>query len=513
MKTLKELRDLLATLQANARAQYDLIKNDTPAERAAEIEKEHDAILRQIEDVKGDIVKAERAEAEAEARKQADARGREDAANDARVAERTRQTEIRAIGEKLGLQRAVVDEHLNKETSVDEFRKVAIDAKAAGQDNDHPRGPSGIRVSGQDEREKRGAAMEVALLHRFDPVGHRATFEANPQAREYRGMSLIEMARESLAGTGMPTRGMSKLELAQEALSMRAGGLMATGDFPSVLANVLNKTLRQAYGAAPQTFRPIIRQVTVPDFKPVSRVQLGEAPQLEKVNEHGEFKRGKMSDTAESYSVATYGKVVGITRQVLVNDDLDAFTRIPMAFGRQAANLESDTVWAIITANAALADGVALFHATHKNLGTAGAISVSTVGLGRVALATQTGLDGVSLLNLDPTYMLVPKALQTIAEQFVADIYPAQSSNVVPNSLKKLQVISEPRLDAASVSNWYLATDPGQVDMIELAYLEGAEGVYTETRMGFDVDGMEVKVRLDLGAKAIDFRGLYKNPN
>ena len=40
----------------------------------------------------------------------------------------------------------------------------------------------------------------------------------------------------------------------------------------------------------------------------------------------------------------------------------------------------------------------------------------------------------------------------------------------------------------------------------------GGEGAYIETRNGFDVDGVEIKCRLDFGAKAIDWRGLYKNP-
>uniref|UniRef100_UPI0010AA5769 phage major capsid protein n=1 Tax=Paracoccus aeridis TaxID=1966466 RepID=UPI0010AA5769 len=44
-------------------------------------------------------------------------------------------------------------------------------------------------------------------------------------------------------------------------------------------------------------------------------------------------------------------------------------------------------------------------------------------------------------------------------------------------------------------------------------YLEGQQGAYIETRNGFDVDGVEIKCRLDFGAKAIDWRGLYKNPS
>jgi hypothetical protein len=89
---------------------------------------------------------------------------------------------------------------------------------------------------------------------------------------------------------------------------------------------------------------------------------------------------------------------------------------------------------------------------------------------------------------------------------------PAATSSVVPQSIRTLAPISEPRLDAASETAWYLAASPNQIDTIEYAYLEGQQGAYIETRNGFDVDGVEIKCRLDFGAKAIDWRGLYKNP-
>jgi len=76
----------------------------------------------------------------------------------------------------------------------------------------------------------------------------------------------------------------------------------------------------------------------------------------------------------------------------------------------------------------------------------------------------------------------------------------------------RLQVIGEPRLIPASGNDpWFLAADPARVDTIEYAYLDGQEGVYTETRTGFEVDGIEIKARHDFTAKAIDWRGLFKN--
>ena len=74
---------------------------------------------------------------------------------------------------------------------------------------------------------------------------------------------------------------------------------MTTSDFPNILANVANKTLRQAYEAAPRTFVPFCRQVTAADFKPVNRVQLSDIAALQKTNENGEFVRIYLGDSKE----------------------------------------------------------------------------------------------------------------------------------------------------------------------------------------------------------------------
>jgi phage major head subunit gpT-like protein len=361
-----------------------------------------------------------------------------------------------------------------------------------------------VRIGELDAAETRRAAVEAALLHRYDP----ARFALSEPAREWRGLSLIEMARGWLEGEGTRVRGLSRDEIATRALH-------STSDFPAILAGVTNKTLRAAYDTAPRTYPAIARRTTVADFKLVHRLQLGEAPQLEKVNQSGEFKRGTIGEAQETYRIETFGKVIGITRQVLINDDLDAFTRVPALFGTSAATLESDVVWGIFTANPAMADGTTLFHANHKNLaGSGAALDVAGLAKARTAMAQQRGLDGKTLLNVRPAYLVVPSALELAAEQLLAqNIVPAKAADVVPSSIRSLAVIAEPRLDPASGAvPWFLVASPAAIDTIEYAYLEGQEGVALETRMGFDVDGVEVRARLDFGAKAIDWRGLYKNP-
>jgi hypothetical protein len=424
-------------------------------------------------------------------------------ASRAREAERDRVSTIYDLTGRLNLERSFAEDLVKRGVSVDESRRLILDQVAAKSDETRTFPHVSIPLGGRDERISRRDAVANALLHRYSPT----LFPLEDAARQYRGMTLLELARESLGNSGVNTRGLSRDEVATRALH-------STSDFPEILSAVTNKTLRQAYDAYPRTFALFCRQVLATDFKSMHRVQLGEAPQLLEVGESGEFKRGTLGESKESYRVKTYGRVVAITRQVLINDDLDAFTRIPAMYGNSIAQLESDVVWGIITSNPAMADGNALFHTTHKNLASTGAaLDVASVGAARAAMALQTGLDKKTVLNIRPAFLIVPAALELKAEQLVAqNLVPADSAKVVPQSIRTLSPISEPRLDAASATSWYLAASSNQIDTIEYAYLEGQQGAYIETRNGFDVDGVEIKCRLDFGAKAIDWRGLYKNP-
>ncbi|WP_420857668.1 prohead protease/major capsid protein fusion protein [Marivivens marinus] len=424
-------------------------------------------------------------------------------ASRARETERDRVSTIYDLAGRLNLERSFAEDLVKRGTDVDEARRLILDQVAAKSEETRTFSQVSIPLGGRDEQVTRRDAVANALLHRYSPT----LFQLEDAARQYRGMTLLELARESLGNAGVNTRGLSRDEVATRALH-------STSDFPEILSAVTNKTLRQAYEAYPRTFMLFCRQVLATDFKAMHRVQLGEAPQLLEVSESGEFKRGTLGESKESYKVKTYGRVVAITRQTLINDDLDAFTRIPAMYGNSIAQLESDVVWGIITANPAMADGNALFHNSHKNLaGTGAVLDVGSVGAARAAMAKQTGLDKKTVLNVRPAFLIVPASLELKAEQLVAqNLVPAATSSVVPQSIRTLAPISEPRLDAVSETAWYLAASPNQIDTIEYAYLEGQQGAYIETRNGFDVDGVEIKCRLDFGAKAIDWRGLYKNP-
>lgn len=419
-----------------------------------------------------------------------------------RETEKSRILEIQAACRAANLPAEFAEKLVKENTSLEKARGLIMDESARSQ-TVTIKNQTTVEHGQQNERDTRVRSVTSALLVRAFGESEKNKLEMN--GREYIGMSLLRIAEECLEASGQKARGLTKMELAARAFS--------TSDFPEILANVVNKSLRDSYAQAPQTFRPLVRVVEVPDFKQVSRVQLGDAPALKEVKENAEITRGQMSEAAEKYAIKTYARIVPVSRQVIINDDLDAMTRVPAGFGLQAANLESDLVWGLLMANAAMADGETLFSSAHKNDSASDTvIDVAALAEGRKLMRKQKGLGKeAGYLNLAPRYIIVAPERETQAEQLVGPIVPAQASNFNPFS-GKLQIISEPRLSPNSGSGkWYLAAGVEQVDTFELAYLQGQRGLFSETRMGFSVDGMEIKARLDVGAAVIDYRGLFKN--
>jgi HK97 family phage prohead protease len=390
---------------------------------------------------------------------------------------------------------------------------VLEELRKRGADERGPRAPSGAaEVSVGDEPLIHvRAGIEGALLHRIAPD----RFPLDDKSRQYRGMSLLDVGRAFLSARGVRTSSLDRSRLVDVLLTR--SGLHTTTDFPFLFEDAANKTLRAAYEAAPQTWLPISRLVTLSDFKPSRQLQVGDAPALLEILEHGEYTFGTIGEAKEIIQLKTYGRMFGITRQALINDDLNAFGEVPAAFGRKARDIESDLAWAQITSNPLMGDGVALFSvATHANLttGPGTVISVASLGVGRAALRNQKGIDAVTPLNLMPRYLIVPAALETIADQYVTQITPALSASVNPfttGGRTPLVTVVEPRLDVNSALSWYMATDVGQAPVLYHGILDGQEGPLVTQMEGFDVDGMKFRCRIDVAFKAADWRGIYKN--
>jgi len=413
-----------------------------------------------------------------------------------RKLEKERQESIKDMVRKAGLGSDVATRFIEEDLTQDKARAAVIDELAARSDKSDVN-PS-IRVSTPDGQLSRVDAMQNYLLNRSNPSQHKL----DDQAREFMGCSLLDMARFCLGER--ESKGLNKMDLVQRALH-------TTSDFPELLANTAGKSLRQGYENTRRTFLPFARQITLPDFKEMKRVALSNISSLVEVVEDGEYKRGTFGEGAEAISLSTYGRIIGISRQMIINDDMDALTRLPQKLGGTAARLENRMVYANLTANPVMADGVNLFAAGHNNL-TDALLDVDGLGANRAMMRVQTDPSGEDILNITPSFLVVPAALETQAAKLQAQVTADRADNVNPYA-SSFELIVEGQLDADSALNYYTIANPNEVDTIEYAYLEGQEGPRIESRDMFNRDGMEIKIGHDFATTPIDFRGMTKSTN
>ena len=347
----------------------------------------------------------------------------------------------------------------------------------------------------QDQADTARSAVVSALLHRMNPTAW--PIENPAGARELGGLSLRELERswQRQGGRGW--------------LESRGGGSHVTGDFASLTADALGKELRRRYLLAVPTWQGITMPRQASDFKQLSSVQLGDAPKLFETVEHGEITHGTMSDASEKYRVKRYSRVLSLTYELIINDDLGALMQVPTLFSMSARQTESDVVWAALTDNPDMQDGNTLFHADHGNIATpAAAIDVTSLGVAAELLRRQKSLDE-QYINPDPMFVIVSPKNETKARQFTRTISAEQGSNA--NPFDSLDVIVEPRL---SGNTWYLATSAEILPTLEVAHLVGGTadgGPEIATREDFASRALKFRAEIAVGARAIDWRGITRN--
>lgn len=433
------------------------------------------------------------------------------AAEDTRSAviaeERQRANEIATAVRSAGFDPSVAVDMIQRGITIDAARTEILETMRTNQEATATRSAASVNDGGNAK--KRASLMENALAHRSD-----AGVQLEEGAREYRGMSLIRLAEECLTAGGVNTRGMSQREIAETALNIRSGvGYQSTSDFPIILGNTIDRKLRAEYEAAPSLWRQFATRSDAVDFREKASVRTNQmVGDFEKVLEGGEYKYDKGAEESEKWKVEKYGKIIAVTWEALINDDLGIFNRIPTAIARRAKQKQDNIVWDIILNNAKLSsDGKTLFHTDHKNLAASGAaLSIESLQAARLAFRTQKDSDGKTTLNLVPKFLVVGPENELLAYQLTSTAYtPANPGQINPLYNTQLIPIIDPRITGKA---WYLIGDPNYVDTIEYGFLQGEGELFTERRWGFDVDGLEVKARMVFGAAPIDFRGFYKNP-
>ncbi|HEK0807981.1 TPA: Clp protease ClpP [Proteus mirabilis] len=331
----------------------------------------------------------------------------------------------------------------------------------------------------------------------------RAGYQDYEKDNAYNSMTLRELARASLTERGVGVATYNPMQMIGMAFTH------STSDFGNILLDVANKAILLGWEENDETFGKWTKKGQLSDFKTAHRVGLGAFPSLRKVREGAEYKYVTLNDKGETIALATYGELFSISRQAIINDDMNMLTDVPKKLGEAAKATIGDLVYAVLVDNEKMSDKKALFSADHKNMITGG-MDVETISAGRTAMRQQK--EGERTLNIRPAFMLVPTTLETQATQVVksGSVKGADVNSNIINPIRDLaEIIAEPRLDDASEKDWYMVSRQGS-DTIEVAYLNGIDLPYIDQLDGFTSDGVTTKVRIDAGVAPVDYRGLLK---
>lgn len=366
---------------------------------------------------------------------------------------------------------------------------------------DHGEFPGFGRVEmGADGGDKLRAAVVDGLLMRSDVVVDAPVAGAD----DFRGMRMDRIAEECLRASGQPVPN-NAMELIGRALT--------TSDLPTILSETSRRAVLAGFETAEETWQTWCGVGSVSDFKVNSLISVGLFGDLSEVGEDGEIDAAYIEAVTEALQLVTFAKTFPITRQAIINDDLGVLVDVPNAMGAAAARTVGNLPYAVLDANQAMSDGIALFHADHGNLASSGSdVSVDSLSAGEDAMAEQKDPGGEATLGISPRFFLSGTKGRAKREQFFKTTEIGGKTNQ-PNLANPyaggLERVYDHRLNGTK-NKWFLSGRKGTT--VKVVFLNGVQTPRVETKQGWNPEGVVHKVAIDAAAAAASHRALYSNP-
>ena len=349
-------------------------------------------------------------------------------------------------------------------------------------------------------------------------------------AWEFRDMSLVDMCRAACRIDGKEPTDKGHSGFIRAAVS---GGSLADIFSTNIYAVMIDKLAE-----AGDTTQGWTREADAANFMTMDRIRLLKGSKLTRHARGGEADNATRSDLIESYKIARYSQQFSVDEQDIIDDRFQALKDIPDEMALACQRLRPDLVYSILMANGTLnATGVALFSASQpgsqSNLTSlSGSLSQATLQAAMAAMFNF--LEGTTGLNIYPTHILVPMGLVGTAfnllqgQNIAAGAGTTNSGDINPmyaiqSKFGTIEVVTDQRLTngvvdpttdtsySGSATTWRLVSN--KVPTIEVAYLRGS-GRAPQVRQ-FQLDkgkwGMGWDVNLDIGAKALEWRGFFES--
>ena len=288
-------------------------------------------------------------------------------------------------------------------------------------------------------------------------------------------------------------------------------------DIGGILANVANKFLLEGFFTVERTWRNICAIRNVVDFKTVTSYRLIGKDQYELVAPGGEIKHGNLGNESFTNRADTYGLMLGLDRRDFINDDLGAITTVPRKLGRGSGLKINDIFWTTFMNNSAF------FTAGNKNFvsGADTALTIDGLTKAEVAYYDLVDADGKPIGTM-PTILLVPTALSAIGTQLYKSLemrdntanarMPINNPHAGKFRVEVSRYLGNSNYTGNSTKAWYLLSDPNDLPLIEVAFLNGQEAPTIETATAdLNVLGVQMRGYHDFGASLQDPRAAIKS--
>jgi len=301
----------------------------------------------------------------------------------------------------------------------------------------------------------------------------------------------------------------------------RLQAAFASNSFSYVLGNTLYRRMVQDYKELPDygISRLISSKRNAKDFRTMESVRIAYFGDIPDVDPEAEDYQdlGVLSDEEVSYALNQKGGLLIITRRMIINDDMSAVSKIISRLPRAARRTRAKRVWNKFISNATYkGDSKAVFHADHGNLGST-AYGIASALAAKTAMAQQTEPGSGERLMLRPVTVTFPSELYGIVKN-VNDFNPQAVAIGDGNSMfgyfKPEGIIENPFMTDAT--DWMMFADPLEVEIIEIAFLNGQEEpemfVADNPAVGqvFVADKIQYKIRMEDECEIVDYRGAYK---
>lgn len=363
------------------------------------------------------------------------------------------------------------------------------------------RGAPNVRTVRQhnDETLDNPVVLRNAVINFYDAV-NRGEAPTGPAAEVF-AHGERALAERLCRNAGVSTVGLSDAEVIRRAAT--------TSDFPIIAGGTFNLAMRRELEVAASPIAALFGRDTVSTFNAETRAladwtSLAIADRLE----NGHYAHSFIHETGETVQVAVIGGITSKSYELTIN----AGSRLGndgAQFGKRlAAEIADRQVAFVEQANLAgptMKDGTAVFHSNRGNIETLtldGSTEIKQIMGFRSDMAKRKGAGNV-MIGVYPTYWLVHSDFEETALRIVSPVQASAIADVNPLA-GKLQVVVEPRLTDADTS-WLVAA-PSKMDGAVRVFLQGQEAPFTDSRIDFETDALQFKIRHPFGLGWLEWR-------